>query len=244
MKDTRILVVEDEPDLRTGLQHNLELEGFAVDVAGDGKTALRKAMHDNPDLVLLDLMLPVMSGLDVLRQLRQAGKATPVIIVSAKGQDRDKVAGLELGADDYVTKPFGLAELLARVRAVLRRSHVRVPGEEAAEPNATVAAVLRFPNLIVDFKRFTVTKDGEEIQLSRFEAEILRMLIDRRGEVVSRQDLLRKVWGYVHLPTTRTVDNHIARLRKKLERDVENPVHVVTVHGLGYRFESPLLEES
>jgi len=240
MKDTRILVVEDEPDLRTGLQHNLELEGFKVDVAGDGKTGLRKAMQDNPDLMLLDLMLPGMSGLDVLKQLREAGRVIPVIVVSAKGMDRDKVAGLELGADDYVTKPFGLAELLARVRAVLRRTHARVQGDGAAAPVS--GTVMRFPDLVVDFKRFTVTRAGEEVQLSRFEAEILRMLIERRGEVVTRQDLLRKVWGYVHLPTTRTVDNHIARLRKKLEHNADAPVHVVTVHGLGYRFDSLPIE--
>ncbi len=239
MNDIRILVIEDEPDLRAGLQHNLELEGFGVDTAADGKQGLRKALQDNPTLVLLDLMLPHLPGIEVLRQMRAAGNATPVIILSAKGQDRDKVQGLELGADDYVTKPFTLNELLARIRAVLRRTNIRRPDV----PSTEGAPVLRFQGLTVDFKRFSVTRDGEEIQLSRYEAEILRMLIDRRGEVVSRQDLLRKVWGYVHLPTTRTVDNHIARLRKKLERDIDNPIHVVTVHGLGYCFESKLLED-
>jgi DNA-binding response OmpR family regulator len=237
MKDSRILVIEDEPDLRAGLQHNLELEGFEVDVAGDGKQGLRRALQDNPSLILLDLMLPGLAGIEVLRQLRKAGKATPVIIVSAKGQDRDKVAGLELGADDYITKPFALTEMMARIRAVLRRTQARTA---PATPAGEAAPVLHFPGLVVDFKRFTVTRDGQEIQLSRYEAEILRMLIQRRGEVVSRQDLLREVWGYVHLPTTRTVDNHIARLRKKLEQDVDAPRHVVTVHGLGYRFESQL----
>lgn len=236
MSQTKILVIEDEPDLREGLQHNLELEGYLVDTAGDGREGLAKALDTEPDLILLDLMLPAMPGLEVLRSLRQDGRHTPVIIVSAKGLDRDKVSGLELGADDYITKPFGLAELSARVRAVLRRSQNKVAGNSGA--------LLHFPNLIVDFKRFTVTRDGEEHQLSRFEAEILRMLIDHRGEVVSRQDLLRKVWGYVHLPTTRTVDNHIARLRKKLEHDVDNPRHVITVHGLGYRFESAPVEAS
>ncbi len=241
MNDTHILLIEDEPDLRAGLQHNLELEGFHVDVAGDGKVGLRKALQDEPALILLDLMLPGLPGIEVLRQLRKAGHATPVIIVSAKGQDRDKVAGLELGADDYITKPFALTELTARIRAVLRRSQTRAAPVAAASGDG--APVLRFPGLVVDFKRFTVTRDGEEMQLSRYEAEILRMLIQRRGEVVSRQDLLREVWGYVHLPTTRTVDNHIARLRKKLERDVDAPIHVVTVHGLGYRFESKTMED-
>ncbi|MCA8949097.1 MAG: response regulator transcription factor [Planctomycetes bacterium] len=241
LSDTCILVIEDEPDLREGLQHNLELEGYLVETAADGNEGLRKAKDGKAALILLDLMLPVMPGLDVLRTLRETGLETPVIIISAKGQDRDKVAGLELGADDYLTKPFGLSELTARIRAVLRRTQAGARAGVSAKPAATV---MKFPELVVDWKRFTVVRDGSEAQLSRYEAEILRMLIDRRGEVVSRQDLLRRVWGYVHLPATRTVDNHIARLRKKVERDVENPVHVVTVHGLGYRFESDLLEES
>lgn len=242
LTDTHILVIEDEPDLRAGLQHNLELEGFKVLVAADGHEGLRKAREGQAALILLDLMLPGMPGLEVLRHLRDTRREVPVIIISAKGQDRDKVQGLELGADDYLTKPFGLSELLARIRAVLRRTQA---GAKAGVGGRTAAAsVMQFPGLVVDWKRFTVRRDEEEMQLSRYEAEILRMLIDHRGEVVSRQDLLRKVWGYVHLPTTRTVDNHIARLRKKIERDVDNPVHVVTVHGLGYRFESKLLEES
>jgi len=236
MSDTHILVIEDEPDLRAGLQHNLELEGYKVDVAADGREGLRKAKDGKAALILLDLMLPGMSGLDVLRQLRDLGRETPVIIVSAKGQDRDKVHGLELGADDYLTKPFGLSELTARIRAVLRRTQVGAKAGVGERP--ALVGVMQFPDLTVDWKRFSIIRDGSEVQLSRYEAEILRMLIEHRGEVVSRQDLLRKVWGYVHLPTTRTVDNHIARLRKKVERDVENPKHVVTVHGLGYRFES------
>ena len=242
LSDTQILVIEDEPDLRSGLQHNLELEGFRVQTAADGREGLRKARDGQAALILLDLMLPGMPGLEVLRHLREIGRETPVIIISAKGQDRDKVQGLELGADDYLTKPFGLSELLARIRAVLRRT--QAGAKAGVGEKAEVSGVMHFKDLTVDWKRFSITRDGQEIQLSRYEAEILRMLIEHRGEVVSRQDLLRKVWGYVHLPTTRTVDNHIARLRKKLERDVENPVHVVTVHGLGYRFESPLAEGS
>ena len=240
LTDTQILVIEDEPDLRAGLQHNLELEGYTVSVAADGREGLRKAREGQASLVLLDLMLPEMPGLEVLKHLREIGHETPIII-SAKGQDRDKVQGLELGADDYLTKPFGLSELLARIRAVLRRT--KSGAKAGAGKDASVQGVMKFPNLVVDWRRFTVTRDDTEVQLSRYEAEILRMLIEHRGEVVSRQDLLRKVWGYVHLPTTRTVDNHIARLRKKLESDVENPIHVVTIHGLGYRFESKLLEE-
>ncbi len=229
MQSHRILVIEDEPDLREGLMHNLVLEGFEVDSAATGTDGLAKAETDSFALVLLDLMLPGLAGLEVLRRLRDGGHTTPVIILSAKGQDHDKVAGLEYGADDYVTKPFGLAELAARIRAVLRR----VQGDQPE-----VDDHCEFENLTVDFKRFTIQRGGQEYQLSRYEAEILRMLIAHHGEVVSRRDLLTKVWGYVHLPTTRTVDNHIARLRKKLEDDVENPTHVVTVHGLGYRFDS------
>jgi len=242
LSETHILVVEDEPDLRAGLQHNLELEGFRVLTAADGKEGLRKAKEGQASLILLDLMLPGMPGLEVLRHLRETGREVPVIIVSAKGQDRDKVQGLELGADDYLTKPFGLSELLARIRAVLRRT--QTGAKAGVGERQALGGVMQFPDLVVDWKRFTISRDGQEMQLSRYEAEILRMLIEHRGEVVSRQDLLRKVWGYVHLPTTRTVDNHIARLRKKLERDVDNPVHVVTVHGLGYRFESTPLEEA
>jgi len=242
LTDTQILVIEDEPDLRAGLQHNLELEGYKVMVAADGREGLRRAREGQASLVLLDLMLPEMPGLEVLKHLRDTGHETPIIIISAKGQDRDKVQGLELGADDYLTKPFGLSELLARIRAVLRRT--QTGAKAGAGKDSDVSGVMRFANLTVDWRRFTVTRDDMEVQLSRYEAEILRMLIEHRGEVVSRQDLLRKVWGYVHLPTTRTVDNHIARLRKKLETDVENPIHVVTVHGLGYRFESTLIEES
>ncbi|MCA8958418.1 MAG: response regulator transcription factor [Planctomycetes bacterium] len=230
----QILVIEDEPSLREGLHHNLELDGYAVTTASTGPAGLRHALEGNFSLVLLDLMLPDLDGLEILRQIRDAGQRTPVIIVSAKGRDHEKVAGLELGADDYVTKPFGLAELSARIRAVLRRTAQKSgPGRRE---------VYRFPKLTVDFKRFTVSRDGVEHQLSRYEAEILRMLIDHRGQVVTRGDLLSQVWGYVHLPTTRTVDNHIARLRKKVEATPDEPEHVVTVHGIGYRFDAEEIE--
>ena len=230
-----ILVIEDEPNLREGLKHNLELDGYEVDTAATGTDGLEKAMQNGHTLILLDLMLPEIDGIEILRQLRGSGSSTPVIIISAKGMDHEKVTGLELGADDYVTKPFGLAELSARIRAVLRRT------SEGA-PDAPKKDVFRFPELTVDFKRFSVTRGETEHQLSRYEAEILRMLIDHQGEVVTRGDLLSKVWGYVHLPTTRTVDNHIARLRKKVEDSPDEPQHVVTVHGIGYRFESREIE--
>jgi DNA-binding response OmpR family regulator len=232
MNAIRILVIEDEPDLRAGLTHNLQLDGFEVDAAADGRAGLEMATSSTYGLILLDLMLPQLSGIEVLRRLRAGGGNTPVIILSAKGQDQDKVTGLELGADDYVTKPFGIAELTARIRAVLRRTDPK-SSAKVAERDIWV-----FPRLEIDFKRFVVRRDGEEFPLSKFESEVLKLLLAHRGEVVTRSDLLTKVWGYVHLPTTRTVDNHVARLRKKVEHDVDNPTYVVTVHGIGYRFDA------
>lgn len=234
----QILVIEDEPNLRNGLEHNLQLDGYTVQCAATGDEGLELANQGSFDLILLDLMLPGIDGLEILERIRKDGARTPIIIISAKGMDHEKVAGLELGADDYVTKPFGLAELAARIRAVLRRTRDddEDAGEDAVLPK--LKDHYSFPNLGVDFKRFTVTRDGVEHQLSRFESEILKMLIRHRGEVVTRADLLSKVWGYVHLPTTRTVDNHIARLRKKVEVVADHPLHVITVHGIGYRFDS------
>jgi len=226
-----ILVIEDEPNLREVIKHNLELDGYRVKTAATGSEGMSLALQDSFTLILLDLMLPEVPGLDILRKVRENGLRTPVIIISARGMDHEKVTGLELGADDYVTKPFGVTELAARIRAVLRRTN----GIDDSTPEVNL---FQFPGLTVDFKRFSVTSEGNEHQLSRYEAEILRMLIDHRGEVVTRGDLLSQVWGYVHLPTTRTVDNHIARLRKKVEVCPDEPVHVVTVHGIGYRFES------
>lgn len=232
----RILIVDDEPDLLAGLEHNLQLDGFMVDTAQNGEVALEKIRTGGIDLMVLDLMMPKVDGIDVLRALRAESRKVPVIVLSAKGTDRDKIRGLELGADDYVTKPFGLEELAARIRAVLRRT---------SSGSATGGRdVWHFPNLTVDFKRFTALRSGVEHQLSRFEAEILRLLIARRGQVVTRNELLSEVWGYSHIPNTRTVDNHVARLRKKIEEDIDAPVHVVTVHGLGYRFDSQPREEA
>ncbi len=232
----RLLLIEDEPDLRAGLVHNLSLDGYAVETADNGRAGLTRAQSAAFSLILLDLMLPELSGIEVLRQLRADGHNTPVIILSAKGQDQDKVTGLELGADDYVTKPFGIAELTARIRAVLRRTERR-PVAKNQDRDVWV-----FARIEIDFKRFVVRRDDQEFQLSRFEAEVLKLLLAQRGQVVTRGDLLTKVWGYVHLPTTRTVDNHIARLRKKVEHDVDNPTYVVTVHGIGYRFDAEPVE--
>lgn len=229
MKTNRenVLVVDDEPALVDGLRYNLELEGYVVDAAHDGQSAIEKVTTEPPSLVLLDVMMPEMSGLKVLETLREAGDRTPIILLTAKSQPEDKVLGLELGADDYVTKPFGLPELLARIRAVLRRAK---PDEEPA------ADIHEFGALTVDFHRYVVSRDGTDHALSRFESEILRFLIAHANQVVTRRDLLTKVWGYVNLPTTRTVDNHIARLRKKVEVRPESPEYIHTVHGIGYRF--------
>ena len=224
-----VLVVDDERELVEGLKYNLEVEGYQVDVAYDGSAALEQLEGSTPTLMLLDVMMPGMNGLKVLEHMRDRGNRTPVILLTAKSQPEDKVLGLELGADDYVTKPFGLRELLARIRAVLRRTH----GD--AEP---AAESFQFGDLAVDFRRYVVIRDGNEHALSRFESEILRYLIAHRDEVVTRGDLLHKVWGYVNLPTTRTVDNHIARLRKKVEIQADRPEHILTVHGIGYRFVS------
>lgn len=238
----RILVVEDQKDIADLIAMHVRDLGHRVDCVHDGNAGLKAAQSGDYSMVVLDVMLPGRDGLDVVKTLRMERNATPVLMLTARSTEIDRVLGLELGADDYLTKPFGLSELLARIRAVLRRT--QVGAKAGVGDKQSVGGVMKFPDLVVDWRRFTILRDGTEQQLSRYEAEILRMLVERRGEVVSRQDLLRKVWGYVHLPTTRTVDNHIARLRKKLERDVDKPIHVVTVHGLGYRFESPLLEES
>lgn len=225
-KDT-ILVVDDEKDLAQGLKYNLELEDYDVLLAHDGEEALQKIDSDNPDLVLMDVMMPGMNGLKALQVLREKGNRVPVIMLTAKSQQEDKVTGLQIGADDYVTKPFGIEELMARVRALLRR----------AKPDTEPAAeIFDFGDLSVDFKRYVVIRDGEEHGLSKFESEILRFLIAHKDEVVTRKDLLSKVWGYTNLPTTRTVDNHIARLRKKVESVADHPKRILTMHGIGYCF--------
>lgn len=225
----RLLIVEDEPDLRDGLAMNLEAEGYRVDAVGDGEQALEILRKQEHDLVLLDLMLPGLSGIDVLRTIRDEHLRTPVIVVSAKDGQRDRVHGLDFGADDYVTKPFSIEELSARVRAVLRRTQ---------DVAAQAKKQYRFPDLDVDFERQTALRNGVEHTLSPYESEILRELITKRGQIVSRKDLLTRIWGYTKAPATRTVDNHVARLRKKIEANADEPVHVITVHGHGYRFDS------
>jgi len=224
----RILIVDDEPEMVRGIQDNLRFEGYDTSAAYDGEEALRRATADAPDLVLLDVMMPKVSGWDVCRELRRRGIDVPVIMLTARGEEDDRVRGLELGADDYVAKPFALRELLARVRAVLRRPGPRQKFEEFAFGDARIHRRGR-----------RVFKAGAEVRLTRKEFDLLVYLVDHRGEVVTRDRLLDEVWGYERFPTTRTVDTHVLRLRRKLEHDPDRPVWIETVHGHGYKFVAP-----
>jgi two-component system alkaline phosphatase synthesis response regulator PhoP len=224
----RILIVDDEPEMVRGIQDNLRFEGYDTSAAYDGEEALRRATADGPDLVLLDVMMPKVSGWDVCRELRRRGIDVPVIMLTARGEEDDRVRGLELGADDYITKPFALRELLARVRAVLRRPGPRQKFEEFAFGDARIHRRAR-----------RVFKAGTELRLTRKEFDLLVYLVEHRGEVVTRDRLLDEVWGYERFPTTRTVDTHVLRLRRKLERDPDRPVWIETVHGHGYKFVAP-----
>ena len=222
----KVLIIEDEPNMVLGLKDSCEYEGYEVSVARDGKEGLQKASTEKPDIIILDVMLPLMSGLDVCRALRTRGVETPILMLTARSEEMDKVVGLEVGADDYVTKPFSIAELLARVRAHLRRASRQVAQIES----------FTFGDIELNFKKYTARKGGEALELSAREFEIMHYLIRHRGETVTRDQLLDEVWGYDSTPITRTVDNHIARLRQKVEQDPSEPQHIITVHRLGYRF--------
>jgi len=224
----KVLIVEDEPDMILGLKDNFEFEGYEVLTATDGQAGLEKARKERPDLVILDVMMPRMSGLEVCKALRSEGFDRPIIMLTARGQEIDKVVGLELGADDYVTKPFSIRELMARVRAVLRRSE----GKKRL-------ARYRFGDVDLDFEVYRATRAGESLDLSPREFELLRYLIERKGETVSRERLLEDVWGYESYPSTRTVDTHIAKLRAKIGDSGSEPRFVLTIHGLGYKFVDP-----
>jgi DNA-binding response OmpR family regulator len=221
-----ILIVEDEPDMATGLRDNLEFEGYDVRIARDGEEALESASEVVPNLILLDLMLPRRNGLDVCRELRRRGIHVPIIMLTARGQETDKVVGLEIGADDYVTKPFSVRELMARVHVQLRRT---------ASENDTIEN-FHFGEVELDFRRQHAAKAGQMLHLTAREYDILRYFVRRRGETVSRDELLDKVWGLRAYPLSRTVDNHIAKLRQKIERLPAEPEYLITVHGLGYKF--------
>jgi DNA-binding response OmpR family regulator len=223
---TKVLVVEDDQAMAVALRDGFEYEGYSVTVARDGASGLRMATERGLDLIVLDVMLPKVSGLDITKQLRSDGNDIPIILLTARGQEIDKVLGLKTGADDYVTKPFSFMELAARVEAVLRRSNRRREKLENYE----------FGNVKLDFKRCEATKGEQPIELSPREFKILEYFIKHLGEVVTRDHLLDSVWGYESFPLTRTVDTHIAKLRQKIEDDPGNPHHIITVHRAGYKF--------
>lgn len=223
----KILLIEDDPGLCLTLSDRLKKEGYVVEISNDGESGFNRAANQAYDLIILDLMLPKKSGNDVCRDLRQMGLAIPILMLTARHQTVDKVLGLKLGADDYLTKPFEMLELLARIEALLRR---------ATRTFASAPAVYQFGSVRVDFRRTEVQRDGEVLALSAKEFQLLRYFIDHKGETLSREKLLQEVWGYSAVPYTRTVDVHVAWLRQKLEDDPKQPQWIMTVHGLGYKF--------
>ena len=220
-----ILIVEDDPAMSVALRDGFEFEKYNVEMATDGEDGLRLANRGDHDLIVLDVMLPKKSGLDVCKELRQNGSRTPVIMLTARGQEIDKIVGLKLGADDYVTKPFSFMELLARVEAVLRRVQRKTAGDE-----------FEFGDIRLDFRTYQASKSGDSIELTPREFRILRYFIDHAEQVVSREALLNHVWGYDSSAFTRTVDTHMARLRQKVEATPSEPRHLLTVHRVGYKF--------
>jgi len=221
----RILIIEDDAAIAAGLRLNLKHEGYIVTVVADGELGLKQALQDVPDLIVLDIMLPTMNGFEILRELRRRGSTSGVIMLTAKGLEEDKVLGLDLGADDYVQKPFGLSELIARINAVLRR-------RQAQQPSLVV-----FADVKVDRRARSVTRNDEPVSLSPREMSLLLYLVDHPGRAHSRDALLEGAWGLDYEGTERTVDNFVVSLRKKLEQDADNPLHFVTVRGVGYRFD-------
>jgi two-component system alkaline phosphatase synthesis response regulator PhoP len=222
----RILLVEDEASLVMTLTDRLVAEGFDVEHAGDGVSGYERALREPFDVVILDVALPGRNGFDVCRDLRQQGSEVPVLMLTARAQIVDKVVGLKLGADDYLTKPFDMLELSARIEALLRRSRVPTPG----------ALTYSFGGVRVDFRRAEVVKDGKPVELSGLEFKLLRYFVEHHGELLSRDELLDKVWGYDATPATRTVDVHVGSLRQKIEDNPSVPRYILTVHGLGYKF--------
>lgn len=225
---TKVLVVEDDPGILRTVADNLRFEQYEVLTATDGETAYALHQRERPDLIVLDLMLPRMSGLELCRKLRMQDVQVPVLMLTARSEEADRVRGLDTGGDDYVTKPFSVPELMARIRALLRR----------ASPASGLPATLKFGRVEVDFRRYEAHRDGRPVEMTRKEFAVLRFLASREDTVVTRDELLNKVWGVESYPVTRTVDNHISSLRAKLEPDPARPVHIQTVHGVGYKFAS------
>lgn len=224
----KILVVEDELNMRLGLKDNLEFEGYEVETAADGEEGLTLATGSDFDLIVLDVMMPKISGFDVCKQVRAKGIGTPIILLTAKGEEIDKVLGLELGADDYITKPFSLRELLARIKAILRRTEVGTQKTVTDKP-------VQIGKVEVTFDTYTVNCKGKDVPMSPKEVDVLRYLWVNRNKAVSRDDLLNNIWGYDENPTTRTVDNFIVRIRQKIEADPNHPKIILTIHGVGYK---------
>ena len=222
-----ILIVEDEPAMLMGLRDNLEFEGYQVDTAEDGAIGLEKISQNAYSLVLLDVMLPHISGFDICKKVRKEGIQTPIILLTARGEEIDKVLGLEFGADDYITKPFGLRELLARIRAVLRRTEINHPVKQEEK--------VEIGKLQVDFSSFESFVEGEEVKMSHKEVEILQYLWENKNQIVSRDDILDNIWGTDYQPTSRTIDNFVLKLRQKIENDPNHAKIILTVHGVGYR---------
>jgi len=220
-----VAIVDDDDSVRKSIQLNLELEGFKVCTASDGDQGIALVYERQPDLMILDVMMPRKDGLQACKELREGGVSIPLILLTARSAEVDKVLGLELGADDYLAKPFGMRELIARVRALLRRNR------GTQEINN-----VKFDDVQIDFKAYKASRDDEPLELSAREYRLLRYLVAKKDTVVTRDELLDEVWGYNSYPSTRTVDNHIARLRQKIERNVNSPEHIVTVHGVGYKF--------
>lgn len=223
----KILIIEDEEDLVKGLKLYLEDEGYEIEYALNGAKGLHMAAEQGPDLILLDLMLPGMNGLDICKELRQKNIRTPIIMLTSKSDEIDKVVGLEMGADDYIAKPFGIRELLARIKVQLRREKVYTTDKPKA---------LQLTGSRIDFTHYKVMKDNVELDLTSLEADILLYMYSHSSQVIKRDELLRNIWGYENCPTTRTIDNHILKLRKKIESDPNHPVHLLSVYGEGYRF--------
>lgn len=222
---SRIIIIEDDRAILRGLKDNLEYESYEVLTAADGDQGYRLIKEQSPDLIVLDLMIPRMDGYELCRKVRSEGITIPILMLTARSEEMDRVHGLDIGADDYVSKPFSLPELLARIRAILRR----------AQPQSTMPENLSFDDVIVDFTCFEARKGKQVLKLSRKEFGVLRLMASRPGQVISRNEMLDEVWGHESFPTTRTVDNHIALLRSKLEDNPANPRHLITVHGVGYK---------
>ena len=234
-----VIIVEDDAAIAEGLGLNLRLQGYRTEAVGDGETARTRIEEGRPDLVLLDISLPKQSGIWVLQRLREAGNHVPVIVLSARQDEFDKVAALQLGADDYVTKPFALAELLARVAALLRRARLHLPQQGAPADSPAIDSKrpdIRFGDVVIDLDTRTVVRAGRPIKLTHREFELVAFLARSGGRVFSREELVRQVWGLEHPGQARTVDNFIAQLRAKLEKDPEQPKHLLTIRGSGYRF--------